>query len=135
MKKRPIKAEEDRDLPTVRSLKLHILPDQYVAGACFFYSVAQSLHAMSSDVPLDNASLQARAIGVYREMCGLSIEESPLSVNRDLEKDTWGGGPKADYLTTLLASQSMWMVVWYVLLQTNRFSIVTPRFAMDSELT
>ena len=71
--KRPNKAKEGKDLPTVRSLKLCILPDQYVAGACFFYAVAQSLHAISSDVPLDDASLRAKAIGVYREMCGLSI--------------------------------------------------------------
>ena len=63
---RPNKAEGGIVLPTVRSLKLRILPDQYVAGACFFYAVAQSLHGMSSDVPLDTASLQAKAIAVFR---------------------------------------------------------------------
>ena len=78
-------------MPTVKFLKLRILPDGYVAGACFSYAVVQSLHAISSDVPLDNALLRARAIGVYREMWGLSIEESAQSVNRNLEKDTWGG--------------------------------------------
>ena len=101
---RPSKAKEDRDLPTVRFLKLRILPDGYVAGACFSYAVVQSLHAISSDVPLDNALLRARAIGVYREMWGLSIEESALSVNRDLEKDTWGGrlqGGLPDHVASL----------------------------------
>ena len=94
MKKKPIKAKQDRDTPTVRSLKLRILPDQFVAGACFLYSVAQSLHGISSNVPLGDASLQAKANAVYHEMCGLSVEESKLSVNRDLEKDTWGGRPE-----------------------------------------
>ena len=47
--KKPSKAEVGRVLPTARSLKLRILPDQYVAGACFYYAVAQSLHAISSN--------------------------------------------------------------------------------------
>ena len=34
--KKPSKAEVGRVLPTARSLKLRILPDQYVAGACFY---------------------------------------------------------------------------------------------------
>ena len=92
--KRPNKAEDGIVLPTVRSLKLRILPDQYVAGACFFYAVAQSLHANSSNLPLDHASLRGKAIAVYREMCGLSIQESALSVKWDLEKDTWNGRPQ-----------------------------------------
>ena len=57
----PNKAEDGIVLPAVRSLKLRILPDQYVAGACFFYAVAQSLHAISSDAPLDSASLTAHS--------------------------------------------------------------------------
>ena len=69
--KKPSKAEVGRVLPTARSLKLRILPDQYVAGACFYYAVAQSLHAISSNTPLDGASLRARAIAVFRDMCGL----------------------------------------------------------------
>ena len=91
---RPNNAEGGIVLPTVRSLKLRILPDLYVARACFFYAVAQSLHAISSDVPLDSASVRAKAIAVFREMCGLSIPECALSVNRDLEKDTWHGRPQ-----------------------------------------
>ena len=55
LEKKPIKAKQNRDLPTVKSLKLRLLPDEFVAGACFFYTVAQSLHAISSDVPLDDA--------------------------------------------------------------------------------
>ena len=69
----PNKAEGGKFLPTVRSLKLRILPDQYVARACFYYGVAQSLHAISSNAPLENASLRAKAIAMVREMCGLSI--------------------------------------------------------------
>ena len=57
----PNKAEGGIVLPTVRSLKLRILLDQYVAGACFFYAVAQSPHAISSDAPLDSASLTAHS--------------------------------------------------------------------------
>ena len=45
VEKKPIKAKQNRDLPTVRSLKLRLLPYQFVAGACFFYSVVQTLHA------------------------------------------------------------------------------------------
>ena len=70
--KKPSKAEVGRVLPTARSLKLRILPDQYVAGACFYYAVAQSLHAISSNTPLDGASPRAKAIAVFRDMCGLS---------------------------------------------------------------
>ena len=51
----PNKAEGGRVLPTVRSLNLRILADQYVAGACFYYAVAQRLHAISSNAPLDSA--------------------------------------------------------------------------------
>ena len=90
----PNKAEGGIVLPTVRSLKLPIPPDQYVAGACFYYAVAQNLHAISSNAPLDRASLRAKAIAVFREMCELSIQEPTLSVNRDLEKVTWHGRPQ-----------------------------------------
>ena len=69
--KKPSKAEVGRGLPTARSLKLRILPDQYVAGACFYYALAQSLHAISSNTPLDGALLWARDIAVFRDMCGL----------------------------------------------------------------
>ena len=96
--------------------------------------MAQSLHAISSDVPLDNASLRARAIAVYREMCGLSIEESALSLNRDLEKDTWGGRPQGE-LPHHFTSLEKYVDGSVVFLRTNMFSIVTPGFVMDSELT
>ena len=65
----PNKAEGGIVVPTVRSLKLRILPDQYVAGACFFYAVAQSLHAINSDAPLDRASLTAHIWRGGREHC------------------------------------------------------------------
>ena len=118
----------------MRSLKLRISPDQYVAGACFFYAVAQSLHAISSSVPLDGAWLQAKAIAVFREMCGLSIQEFALSVNRDLKKETWNGRPQGGMLEhfTSLAKHVDGSVV---LLRSNRFIIVTSSFGMDSALT
>ena len=121
-------------LPTVRSLKLRILPDEYVARACFFYAVAQSLHAISSDAPLDSASLRANAIAVFGEMCGLSIQDSALSVNRDLEKDTWHGRPQGG-MPEHFASLAKHVDGSVVLLRSNRFSIVTSGFRMDSALT
>ena len=129
---KPNKAEGGIVLPTVRSLNLRILPDQYVAGACFFYAVAQSLHAISSDATLDSASPRAKAIAVFREMCGLSNQESALSVNRDLEKDTWHGRPQGGMHFASLAKHVDGSLV---LLRSNRFSIVTSGFGMDSTLT
>ena len=132
--KKPSKAEVGRVLPTARSLKLRILPDQYVAGACFYYAVAQSLHAITSNTPLDGASLRARAIAVFRDMCGLSIQESTLSVNRDLEKDTWRGRPQggmADHFAALAKHVDGSVV----LLRSDRYSIVTSGFGNDSALT
>ena len=131
---KPNKAEGGIVLPTVRSLKLRILPDQYVAGACFFYAVAQSPHAISSDAPLDSASLRAKAIAVFREMCGLSIQESALSVNRDPEKDTWHGLPQRG-MPEHFASLAKHVDGSVVLLRSKRFSIVTSGFGMDSALT
>ena len=127
---RPNKAEGGIVLPTVRSLKLRILPDQYVAGACFFYAVAQ----ISSNVPLDSASLRAKAIAVFRDMCGLSIQESALSVNRDLEKDTWHGRPQGG-MPEHFAGLAKHVDDSVVLLRANRFSILTSGFGMVSVLT
>ena len=120
----PNKAEGGIVLPTVRSLKLRILPDHDVAGACFFYAVAQSLHAINSDALLDSASLRAKAIAVFGEMCGLSIHESALSVNRHLEKDTWHGRPQGGMPRTF-SSLAKHVDGSVVLLRSNRFSIVT----------
>ena len=130
----PNKAEGGRVLPTVRSLKLRILPDQYVAGACFYYAVAQSLHAISSDAPLHSASLRPKDIAVFREMCGLSIQDFALSVNRDLEKDTWHGRPQGGIPEHFVALAKH-VDGSVVLLRSSRFSIVTSGFGMDSALT
>ena len=131
---RPNKAEGGIVLPTVRSLKVRILPNKYVAGACFFHAVAQRLHAISSDALLESASLRAKAIAVFREMCGLSIQESALSVNRDLEKDTWHGRPQGGR-PEHFAGLAKHVDGSVVLLRSNRFSIVTSGFGMDSALT
>ena len=131
---RPNKAEGGRVLPTVRSLKLRILPDQYVARACFYYAVAQSLHAISSNAPLDSASLRAKAIAVFRDMCGLSIKQSALSVNWDLEKNTWHGRPQRG-MPEHFAALAKHVDCSVVLLRSNRLSIVTAGFGMDNALT
>ena len=120
---KPIKANANRNLPTIRSLKLRLSLDQFVAGACFFYSVAQSMHAVGSDGPLLDTSLRAKAIAVYHEMCGLSVEESVLSVNRDLEKGTWGARPQGG-LPLHFASLAEHVSGSVVLLRTNTYSIV-----------
>ena len=98
------------------------------------YAMAQSLHAISSYVPLHDASLRAKAIAVYREMCGLSIQESALFGNRDLEKDTWNGRLQGG-MPEHFASLAKHVDGSAVLLRSNRFSIVTSAFGMDSELT
>ena len=78
VQRKPIKASVNRDLPTIRFLKLRLLPDQFVAWACFFYSVGQSMHAVGSDNPLSDTALRANAIAVYHEMYGFEVEESVL---------------------------------------------------------
>ena len=99
---KPIKANQNRDLRTIRSLKSRLLRDQCVAGACFFCSVAQSMHAIGSDDPLADASLRAKAIAVYRETCGLSVEDAALTVNRFLQRGHGVPGPKAVYPSTFV---------------------------------
>ena len=130
----PDKAEGGRVLPTVRSSKLRTLPDHYVAGACFYYAVAQSLHAITSNAPLDSASLRAKAIAVFRDTCGLSVQESALSVNRDLEKDTLHGRPQGG-IPEHFAALAKYVDGSVVLLRSNRFSIVTSGLGLDSALT
>ena len=84
-------------------LKLKLLPDEYVAGACFFYVVAQSMHALQDSGPLASAALRVKAPLVYKGMCGLKVDESALSVDRAMEKDTWaprpggGGRPRCPF--------------------------------------
>ena len=53
-----IKAPAGRELPTIRQLKLRLARDKYVAGACFFYAAALSLHALRSQTPLTGADLR-----------------------------------------------------------------------------
>ena len=132
--KHPNKDEGGRVLPTAGSLKLRILPDQHVAGACFYYAVPQSLYAISSNAPLDSASLRAKAIAVFGDMCGLSIQGSALSVNRDLEKDTWRGRPQGG-MPEHFAALAKRVDGSVVSLRSNRFSIVTSGLGIDSALT
>ena len=51
---KPIRVDVGKALPTITSLKLRLLRDWYVSGGSFFYSVAQSLHALRADAPLTN---------------------------------------------------------------------------------
>ena len=94
MRRKPVKVSVNRDLPTIKSLKFRLLTNQYVAGACFFYFVAHSLHAFGSDTLMSETWLRAKAIAVYREMCSFPVEESALSVHRVLKKETWGARPE-----------------------------------------
>ena len=88
-----IKAPAGRDLPTIRQLKLRLARDEYVAGACFCYAAALSLHALRSQTPLTGADLRAQATIMYRERCGIQVKESALSVCRALEENNWDGKP------------------------------------------
>ena len=120
-------------MPTIRFLKLLLLPDQLVAQACFSYFVAQSMHAVGSDGPLSDTSLRAKAIAVYREMCGFLVEESVLSLNRDLERGTLGArlqGGVPEHFARLAEHVSGSVV----LLRTNTYIIVAS-FGMDTALT
>ena len=98
------------------------------------YSVAQSMHAIGSDGPLADASLQAKAIAVYREVCGFLVEESAVIVNRNLETGTWGARPQGG-LPEHLASLVKHLGGSVVLLRTNTYSIVASSFGTDSALT
>ena len=82
-----IKARPGRELPSIRQLKLRLARDEYVAGACFFYATALSLHALRSQTPLTGVDLRVQATTMYRERCGLEVKESALSVCRALEEN------------------------------------------------
>ena len=71
---------------------------------------------------------------MFPEMCGLSIQESALSVNGDLAEDTWHGRPQGG-MPDHFASLANDVDGSVVLLRSNRFSIVTSGFGMDSALT
>ena len=131
VERKPIKANQNQDLPTIRSLKLRLLPDQFVARACFFYSVAQTMHAIGSDGPLADTFLRAKAIAVYTKMCGLSVEESAPIVNKDLERGTWGARPQGG-LPEHFASLAKHLGGRVVLLRTNTYNIVASSFGIDS---
>ena len=92
------------------------------------------MHAIGSDGPLGDASLRAKAIAVYREMCGLSFEESSLSVNRDLERGTRGAPPQGG-LPEHFANLAKHMSGSVVMLRTNMYHFVASSIWMDSALT
>ena len=124
VQRKPIKATANRDLPTIRFLKLRVLPDHFDAGACFFYSAAQSMQAPRSDGRLSDTTLWAKAIAVHREMCGFLVEESVLLVNRDLAKETWGARAQGG-LPEHFASLAEHVSGSVVLFRTNMYGIVT----------
>ena len=105
-----------------------------VRGGGGAYSVAQSLHALGSDTPLSETLLRAKAVAVYREMCGFVVEESTLLVHRDLEKETWGARPQGG-LPEHFARLAEHVRGNVVLLRTNTCNIVTSPFGMDTPLT
>ena len=88
-----IKATAGRDPPTIRQLKLRLAPDEYIAGACFFYAAALSLHALRSQTPSTGVDLRVQATIMYGDWCGIEVKESALSVCRALEVDKWDERP------------------------------------------
>ena len=69
LKKDPLKAKGGRDLPTIRQVRLRLAPDEYNAGAYFFFAGAVSLHALRSQTPLFGVGLRVHATIMYRERC------------------------------------------------------------------
>ena len=61
------KAKAGTAVPTIRALKLQLLPDDYTPGACFFFAAALGLHALCSQTPLHGADLRVHATIMYRE--------------------------------------------------------------------
>ena len=59
----------------------------------FFFAAAVSLHALRSQTPLSGVDLRVKATIMYREQCGIEVEETALSVCRALEEDKWDGRP------------------------------------------
>ena len=96
--------------------------------------MARSLLALGSDDRLLDTRLWAKAIGAYREIFGILVRESALSLHRDLQKETWGAclqGGLPEHLDSLVEH----VVGNAVLLRTNTYSIVTSSFGMDTTLT
>ena len=129
-----IKAPASRELPTIRQLKLRLARDEYVAGACFFYATALSLHALRSETPLTEVDLGVQATTMYRERCAIEVKESALSVCRALEANNWEGKPwggRPDHFRHL-AHHIDGKVV---LLRTNTRKIMDSRFGPDTAVT
>ena len=129
-----IKAPAGRELPTIRQLKLRLARDEYVAGACFFYATALSLHALRSETPLTGVDLRVQATTMYKERCGIEVKESALSVCRALEENNWEGKPlggRPDHFRHL-AHHIDGKVV---LLRTNTHKIMDSRFGPDTAVT
>ena len=96
-----------------------------------FFAAALSLHALRSQTPLSGADLRVQATIVYRELCGIEVKDSALSVFRPLEEDKWdempwGGLP--DHFRPL-ATHIEGKVV---LLRTNTPLIMGSRFSPDT---
>ena len=127
VQKKSMKANVNRDLRTIRSLKLRLLPDQFVAGACFVYSVAHSLHALGGDTPLSDTWLRAKPTAVYHEMCDILVTECALSVHRDLQQETCAARPQGGLLEHF-AGLAKHVASNVVLLRTNTYNILTLSF-------
>ena len=125
-----IKATAGRELPTIRQLKLRLARDEYVAGVCFFYAAALSLHALGSQTPLTGADLRVQATIMYREQCGIEVQECALSVCRALEENNWDGKPWGACRTIIDISPTK-----VVLLRTNTPKIMDSRFGPDTVVT
>ena len=102
--KDPLKAKAGRDRPTFRRLKLRLAPDEYTAGACFFFCSCLEPPCFRSQTPLTGVDVRVEATIMYKERCGIEVKESALGVCRALEVDTWDDGPWGGFATPFSTS-------------------------------
>ena len=99
-----------------------------------FFAAALSLHALRSQTALCGVDLRVQATIMYRERCGIEVEESALSVCSALEEDKWeerSWGGMLDpfrHLATHIDGK-------VVLLRTNTPKISGSRFGSDTLVT
>ena len=101
--KKRIKANVNRDVPPIGSLKLRLLLDRYMVGGCYFHCVAHSLHALASDNPVSSTHHEERVTAVYSGTCDNPNTQSASSLHKELGSETWVPAPKVVCLSVLPA--------------------------------
>ena len=96
--------------------------------------MAHRLHALASDIPLSDTELEAKAIAVYCEICGILVAEFASLVHRDPEKETcgaWSQGGLPEHVAGLMEPVGGNVTP----LCANTYNIVTSSFGMQTTLT